>query len=666
MSLQSILAEFEAMESASSETQPPKADKAKGGRRRVQAVNPSTMVVNPPVFESVDNIRLTMQAEVDNYVSNQLTTNRMLLSVDPGVGKTFLGVQTAHKAQMQGEAVVYFMPRHDFFDSLVAASKAQGYGEEYFMLWKPRTEETPRFPETCHLTEQIGEWMKRGHESKKFCSGVCGKDFMFDSCVYWAQINEYKHKAQALGVPPILCLQHAHLTLGHPLLSKQTLAIGDESPLLSAFAYEFHVPAKFLTIGQPNVPAKAIGKKMQALCKILGDEISGSMLIDALGGADHLLKLIDQSEFEEDKTGIAIAENVEHVNYNYLLNLCILLRREAMASKHGEYPNRVILSPTGLKLLLRRVVNPELPAKTIWLDGTADERLYKEMTGWSLSTLTKNAQLLGSVNQIVDSVFAKTSMLVDSAKATPKARQVVNYVKHLIKQHGYVNPLIVSYKNDELAQAFSEYQYTYFHGNRGSNAYQDCDACIVIGTPQPSAGSIEYEARKLFHKRNTPFNATWCEVTKAYAGTDRAMVASGLWNDPDLQTILQQIREQEIVQSIHRVRPVLSTKPIWLLTSLPVDKLPPTRLTTMLEAIGLVDTVDKVGAFMFLDALDIAMTKIDECGYCTSADLALLLDISQGYANRLIDALIAYNPAMFPETTIRAVGRGRPKRAIGK
>ena len=660
MTIASIIAEFEAMEQAPVES--PKAEKAKGGRRRLQPVNLSTMVVNPPAFESVDSIRLTMQAEVDNYVSNQLTTNRMLLSVDPGVGKTWLGVQTAHKAQMQGEAVVYFMPRHDFFDSLVAASKAQGYGEEYFMLWKPRTAETERFPETCHLTEQIGEWMKRGHESSKFCGGVC-PHFMWDGCVYWNQVNQYKLKTQALGVPPILCLQHAHLTLGHTLLSKQTLAIGDESPLLSAFGHEFHVPAKFLTIGQPDVPAKAIGKKLQELCAIIGTDISGQTLLDLLGGADHVLKLIDASVFNDDETGISNADNVHYVNYNYLLQLCILLRREALSSKHGDYPNRVILSPTGLKLLLRRVVNPELPPRTIWLDGTADERLYKELTGWSLSTLTKNAQLLGPVNQIVDSVFTKTSMVVDSEKATPKARQVVNYVKHLIKTHGYVNPLIVSYKNDELAHLFSTYQYTYFHGNRGSNAYQECDACIVIGTPQPSAAAIEYEARKLFHKRNAPFNATWCEVTKAYSGTDRAMIASGLWNDPDLQTILHQIREQEIVQSIHRVRPVLSTKPIWLLTSLPVDNLPPTNLSTMFEAIGLVD--NGVSPFMFLDALDIATTKLDEVGYCTSADFELLLDIAKPTACRLIDALAAYNPALFPELTIRAVGRGRPKRALG-
>jgi hypothetical protein len=141
------------------------------------------------------------------------------------------------------------------------------------------------------------------------------------------------------------------------------------------------------------------------------------------------------------------------------------------------------------------------------------------------------------------------------------------------------------------------------------------------------------------------------------------MIASGLWNDPDLQTILHQIREQEIVQSIHRVRPVLSTKPIWLLTSLPVDNLPPTRLTSMLEAINVVD--NGVSPFMFLDALDIATTKLDEVGYCTSADFELLLDIAKSTASRLIDALIAYNPALFPELTIRAVGRGRPKRALG-
>lgn len=631
--------------------------KARGGRRQVvQAVE----AITPPPFYPVATIRQALTDRVDEYLAQPIATERLLLNVDPGVGKTWLGVATAHKEQMKGRKVAYIMPRHDFFDNLMTVSQ---YGPEYFFQWLPRTAQTERFHETCHLTDQIGTWIKRGHESTKFCSQVCGHDHMRHSCIYWNQIEEYKRRTQALGVPPILCLQHQHLTLGHTLLPEMDLVIGDESPLLSAFGYEIHVPTKMLTYRQPSVPAKLLAHKLAKLAPLLAEQISGQTLIDMLGGADEIIKLVNLSTFEDRKQGIESADQVDNVPFEYLLDFCILIKREAELSKRGDYPNRVLLSSSGLTLLMRRSCNPELPPRTIWLDGTANVALYRELTGWKLSTLTMNAELLAPVNQITDSVFNKTTMMVDKSSTTPKARQVVNYVKHLITKHGYVNPLIVSYQNDELARLFQPYHYTHFGGNRGSNVYQTCDAVIVLGTPQPSAMAIEYEARKLYHRRDTPFNATWCETLRSYAGTDKAMTTSGLWNDPDLQTILDQIRDAELVQSAHRVRPILSPKPIWLLTSLPVPSLPPT-LMTMLEAIGLCD-VDGLSVFTFLDALDIAKAKLDECGYCTTADLALLLDISPKWANKYLDALIAYDATLFPEMTIRAVGRGRPKRAIG-
>lgn len=637
---------------------------SKRSRRQRTQVDES-LRVHPPVFLSVDECRAMVADSIDGYLTSERAVNRLLIKVDPGVGKSWAAIDAAHRLQVQGIKVVMFIPRHDFFDSMAEASAAMGYGAAYFHVWKPRTPQTERFEETCHLTEQIGVWMQKGHESTKFCSQVCGFPHMRDRCVYWAQVNNYKAKTQSLGVPPILVLQHVHLVYGHMMLKDMDVAIGDENPMGAFEASEFFVPAEFLTKALPDVPAKAFGAKLKAMAKNLAADaqLGGQALLDVLGGTDSVLEAISASVFPDDVKApyIETALDTNRVGYNYLLSLCVLLRREAECSKRGNYNQRVLLSAKGLTLIKRNNVNPELPPRTIWLDGTADERLYREVTNWQLQTVTANAKIEGEIVQIVDSVFAKTSML-ENKKPTPKAVQVARYVKHLAAKHGYKRPLFISYQH--MASEFQGFDFAYFGGNRGSNQFQQCDACFVIGTPQPSAESIEYQARKLFHGRNQPFNPKWVETLVNYAGTDQGIPVSGMWNDSDLMTLLQQAREMEIVQSVHRVRPILSVKPIWLLTSLPVHQLPPNRLCTMLEAVN-VDEIRGLSVFTFLDALDVASVNVIERGYCTSHDLQLMLSISRPQADKCLTALSQYDPDTFPMFKIRGVGRGNPPRAIG-
>ena len=57
------------------------------------------------------------------------------------------------------------------------------------------------------------------------------------------------------------------------------------------------------------------------------------------------------------------------------------------------------------------------------------------------------------------------------------------------------------------------------------------------------------------------------------------------YKDKRLNLLLKTYREYEIAQAAHRIRPLLypGQKKIWLLTNLPIDELPPTRVTDLAE-----------------------------------------------------------------------------------
>jgi hypothetical protein len=63
------------------------------------------------------------------------------------------------------------------------------------------------------------------------------------------------------------------------------------------------------------------------------------------------------------------------------------------------------------------------------------------------------------------------------------------------------------------------------------------------------------------------------------------------FKDKRLNLLLKTYREYEIAQAAHRIRPLLypGQKKIWLLTNLPIDELPPTRVTDLSEIIAETD-----------------------------------------------------------------------------
>jgi hypothetical protein len=108
------------------------------------------------------------------------------------------------------------------------------------------------------------------------------------------------------------------------------------------------------------------------------------------------------------------------------------------------------------------------------------------------------------------------------------------------------------------------------------------------------------------------------------------------------------------------VRPVRRPVDIWLMTNIPVRELPPTKLVSIAD---IFDAPAGIDPYKWHDLLDIAEVSIESGEALTSADLAVLLDISPPTARKYLEALATAQPGCWVDALVPNP-KGRPWKGI--
>jgi hypothetical protein len=633
-----------------------------GRYRRMEAVPPQEAPM--PDAITVEEARERLRGGMAGYLAD-IPSYMLLVKALPGVGKTTAAVWAAEQLIREGRRVMYAGPRHDFYDEGVSIAD----NPELWYHWLPRqlADEATGKIETCPHTEQINLWLTKGYPGIEFCKRICGWDVINRQCVYHAQ---KKTKA------PVVYCQHQHVTLGHPL--QFDVVIGDEDPI-QTFCHEWEIPADGIELENLEMtnPLAHILHQMYQWASG-GLVMEGDALIRALGDPASVREACEEAILPANVAlyvpPIHYASDVERVPYAHLQALCVLLAREARAVERGqEYPHRVLIGNHKLTLLLRRAVHEEMPYHIIWLDATANPRLYESCFGRKVKVIDAQPKTQARIFQVHDrangkgSLFSRTKEEREEAKQegkpapTPRhAQQLVQVLDGIVQRYGYTSPAITGFK-DFLAQnkGLRKYPQVSFYAGRGSNALEGHDALFVLGTPMPPTSAIEYSARMIFWERMTPFQVEWSTKRVPYAyiapdGMGRAYPVSGFWGDPDLQSLLWSWREAEIIQMAHRGRPVNHPIDIWLLTNIPVTELPPNELLSTAEALGAPE-----GTNPYLWARVEALAREQEV--ITIADIVERLKIERRAAGKYIDLLV--QTGHWEKAAIKSGRRGRPQAA---
>ncbi len=529
-----------------------------------------------------------IRTALNDYLDLEQPEHMLLVKTLPGTGKTTAAVAAVEQAAARGGRVLYAGPRHDLFGDIVAKAAAPAWWYE----WQPRQagDDDQDKPQTCLYPEQINTWLQRGYAGMDFCSGVCHWDYVKQGCAY---------HAQGRRTEPVIYGQHQHVAMGHPLTF--SVLIGDESPL-SAFLNEWVIPQRWIMPPGMDAtePAAELLHLLAAAAGSATRALTGAEVLEMLGGAQAVLEACNSFAMPASEIKVAgkigKPEEAAEKPYAHLFATLGLLKRAAERAVNGlETPDRVIVSPGQMTLLLRRT--PEkLPPHVIWLDATGRPDLYRQVFERPVEVVDAAPKMQGRIFQVVDRANGKHALTSDEARSKLWQEQTRNLVRKIISDYGYARPVVISYK--DMTGMFPDLNTTHFYAARGTNQFEDADAVIVIGSPQPNFYDVVKMAKMLYFERDEPFKVEWVTRPAVYRfvdpqdGQGRTYPVSGFWNDPALQAVLETLREDEIIQAAHRGRPVNHPTDIWLMTNIPIDGLAPTELLTMRDVMGAPGGVD--------------------------------------------------------------------------
>ncbi len=132
----------------------------------------------------------------------------------------------------------------------------------------------------------------------------------------------------------------------------------------------------------------------------------------------------------------------------------------------------------------------------------------------------------------------------------------------------------------------------HFGNLRGVNRYERVAKAIVVSRTQPTAREIERLTAALFDRPVEPLPSEFlgkrARLLKMRDGTARAIDIDH-HSDPNAQALLEQIREAEVEQAAHRLRPVRRQCEIDLVSIVPVN-------VTVDEVVDFEDWLDEGGA----------------------------------------------------------------------
>lgn len=507
----------------------------------------------------------------------------LLVRGDPGIGKTHALVEVAQDLARAGQRGLWAASRHDMFGDI---ARFDHFDPALWYHWQGIQGKLDDAP-VCRYGDAQRHWARLGYDAMSLCWQLCGKykDNHIKQCAY---------RLQEKCRRPLIFGQHYHIVTGLSV-SKYDFAIVDELPL-SAFVSERVIPVNGLDVGAIGPLGDLIQKlKFAAAFAPKGARVSGRALFNQIG--DVLSDALAQVDIA---TALPMAPRIydEHdvltAPYWYLFDLLRLALPEhkAWESNWANWNERVWVTNAGLHLLERSPLWDKIPPKLIVLDATAQADLYQQLFARPVEVYAPRVVRQGKLHQVVGRLNAKTSAL-HRAQLTDDGRVLVETVQALARKSQ--RPGVVCWKalQPHFARVFTAERVMTFGNLRGANALQDVDDLFVVGTFTPN-GSAMLDLAVALSGDLTPFWEMGADNRREplYRYSDReyrlspagvvilklmhpqaeaAARRTGSYMHPTLDAIHRQLREAELIQSIHRARITIHPATVWLITSTPLQ-----------------------------------------------------------------------------------------------
>jgi hypothetical protein len=233
----------------------------------------------------------------------------------------------------------------------------------------------------------------------------------------------------------------------------------------------------------------------------------------------------------------------------------------------------LVVSGGRARFLLREVRGIPVRTPIVVLDAYANKDYYSKLLGRDVKFLMFDAQshcevMTIPLNTSKNAFLKRKENLFDDLAAVVYR---FNNLKVLVYTYLFLKedvkkmfPSAEGLQSDGTAVAVE-----HFWSGRGKDCWRDYDVVIIFGTPEPNPSELFDDARALYADDDNP-------ISLAQSESDPRKYA-----DSRLQLLREMKREDEIMQDVHRIRPIwgkgLSKKAV-VLSQLYCPQLPPDRI----------------------------------------------------------------------------------------
>lgn len=523
---------------------------------------------SPPGIGLVE-ARLELTDRLHDYAYSR-PNYTLIVQAQPGIGKTYAAIELAQELAARGKRVFYLMPTHKHFNTL---SRFPNFDYELWYHWLSIQHDLPGGEEgdkMCRLSVPAQKWMAKGYKLKQMCDMLCPT---------YQPMCPYRCQSQ---VPQkIIAGVHEHLISGVAISHFNTMIV-DEMPL-RAFIQPQEIAADDLVAGGTSGLVHELQTELQRLARV--DKIhKGRSLLEKIGPVlmDVFAAFDEVGGMTPEVPWLTQPSEVEDVGFWYLENLLTLLATEygLWRSDAEQWMERVIVGKGRLLMLTGAKLWKKVPDRLIVLDATANAELYEQMFRRPVRVYRPNVAMRGKIHQITHRYNGKTTML-NGRRLAKQGKEAWEIVRRIAAVQGYVSPAVVTFKQAEAAFRHGGFDTAHFFGQRGSNDLEGCDGLFVVGTPTPPDHGLMNMVAMLNQDRTSPFTVKRAESggiipirslkRVSYRLTVDGMIptryVSGFWHDPELRALHNSLCTDELLQAIHRARPLTREVDVWLLSS---------------------------------------------------------------------------------------------------
>jgi hypothetical protein len=223
----------------------------------------------------------------------------------------------------------------------------------------------------------------------------------------------------------------------------------------------------------------------------------------------------------------------------------------------------MVVSGGRARFILREVRQIKVRTPIVVLDAYANKDYLSKLLGRDVRMINFDAQSHCEVMTIPLNT-SKNAMLLRKENLFYDLASVVNLFNgRKILVYTYL------FLKEDVKNRFSNVSVEHFWSGRGKDCWRDYDCVIIFGTPEPNPSELFDDARALFADDEKPISEA------------QSLIDPRKYADSRLQMLREMRREDEIMQDVHRIRPIWGKgfkKKVVIMSQLYCPQLPPDRI----------------------------------------------------------------------------------------